>query len=1230
MSKSRNVLAGSPPRSNARRRPQRGMALVITLSILVLMIGLVMAFFSRVLLDRTIRGASAARDQSVVLARSATAIIVGDLLQEIAAGSEADPNKPVGDGVAYFSPLTAQTPYTLLGSTIRVSKMPSIVPQKNVSEPLAAAHPNLLKQSRSGEPFFVIPDGADTGYALRPGIGTPSARASAVSTTNSFQQTRAIPATSWEWPGLGHAAPPANSAPDWIYLDRSGNTPVFASNEVSTAKEQAATNPDFVIGRFAYRVYDVGGLLDLNQFGDFANPDGGGNRASLANLPLDPPPELPGLAGADLLSLAEWREGDADGSREFVSRREMLRTLTAEGELPSEVSRWFNVGSKFTERPSSRIDPELIAATPANLNADTINPPLPAIRFASEADLERGSEEAVTVAAGSPLLARKFPLSKIELLSDPEVDDADLKYYFGLARHFDDSVPPKWDGSFRYTAANAAGVIKTLAEVAVETPSREPNFFEVLQAVIATGSLGRDAGNTYSLDHPRDGLRSIQTWQIGANIIDQWDTNDLPTTIRWQNPLTGVWEPIHGVENLPYINSIAFIGHRPTWDRDRFQIWAVFDLWNPHQNAGTPPADIGGFRIRARSGQLRVAISYQIHMTSVQNPDGPGKLGSIVQSASVRPPAMPVQNVVALNANRTISIPANIDARQPVLAGVSGPPDAADWAGGLLLCDHPNLPPAVPPEIETLVGNSAYDSLISDLDQYLTKFGMTKIGELGPNGIIGTFGAKAHNYFDFSASAGNKVVFDLEYFHTPSNRWISYQSVDDIMPMSNDPLGGGLRGNSSSSGSVAAQPQPISDFLADTLISENPANTELSFYGWRFELPTDTETADSTRQGLTMVKFDPRTVRFGHNELRRLQRGRTIRQSIGIPGYPTGSGENVYRDRNAGWLMLDRRGDFTAGLGSRNNGLPYVLQPTDAMDWHPINNHYAPFGFIANIPELPALSSNINPSRYRDRDGVIRPGDGYLGAVPTAVTSPAQDPDPILNSPGKGGRGDRPVVLNRPFVSVGEMGYAFRDLPWKSLDFFTRNSGDLGLLDAFTIDPVEGDTPVVEGKVNLNSVSAPVLAALLQGSERMPYDATPNPLTVIPNPLTELEATTLAETIVDEREANGPFSDVGDVVRRALTPTAHHVGGGSSPPTVLPTDLRKAEREAAIRTLSALGDTRTWNLLIDLVVQPGRFGLAATSPDQFQAKGEKRYWVHVSLDRFTGELVQQHWEPVYE
>jgi hypothetical protein len=52
--------------------------------------------------------------------------------------------------------------------------------------------------------------------------------------------------------------------------------------------------------------------------------------------------------------------------------------------------------------------------------------------------------------------------------------------------------------------------------------------------------------------------------------------------------------------------------------------------------------------------------------------------------------------------------------------------------------------------------------------------------------------------------------------------------------------------------------------------------------------------------------------------------------------------------------------------------------------------------------------------------------------------------------------------------------------------------------------------------------------------------------------------------------------------------------------------------------------------MIDVIAQSGRYPWTATSLSQFVVEGEKRYWVHIAIDRFTGEVIDQQLEAVYE
>jgi hypothetical protein len=55
-----------------------------------------------------------------------------------------------------------------------------------------------------------------------------------------------------------------------------------------------------------------------------------------------------------------------------------------------------------------------------------------------------------------------------------------------------------------------------------------------------------------------------------------------------------------------------------------------------------------------------------------------------------------------------------------------------------------------------------------------------------------------------------------------------------------------------------------------------------------------------------------------------------------------------------------------------------------------------------------------------------------------------------------------------------------------------------------------------------------------------------------------------------------------------------------------------------------------WNLLIDVVAQSGRYPPNANSLAGFVVEGEQHYWVHVAIDRFTGQVIDKQIETVNE
>ena len=84
---------------------------------------------------------------------------------------------------------------------------------------------------------------------------------------------------------------------------------------------------------------------------------------------------------------------------------------------------------------------------------------------------------------------------------------------------------------------------------------------------------------------------------------------------------------------------------------------------------------------------------------------------------------------------------------------------------------------------------------------------------------------------------------------------------------------------------------------------------------------------------------------------------------------------------------------------------------------------------------------------------------------------------------------------------------------------------------------------------------------------------------------------------------------------------------GSSPSYV------KTEGESLVRSLAESSNTRTWNLLIDVIGQSGHFinnsaPVTSGGKDNFVVDGERRYWLHIAIDRYTGKIVDEQLELV--
>jgi len=285
---------------------------------------------------------------------------------------------------------------------------------------------------------------------------------------------------------------------------------------------------------------------------------------------------------------------------------------------------------------------------------------------------------------------------------------------------------------------------------------------------------------------------------------------------------------------------------------------------------------------------------------------------------------------------------------------------------------------------------------------------------------------------------------------------------------------------------------------------------------------------------------------------------------------------------------------------------------------------------VAN-PPMPFSSAGVIGSIWPSPYATPPPMTASAFPIPT----PTPNPNPATlgdnalagntSNPYSEANGDiwRPLIMNRPFRSVGEMGYAFRDQPFKTLSFSSANSPDGALLDLFSVNDYPRPTPTVSptpsstpraGVINLNSRQGGAIAGVIAGTIRVENGVTPS----------VVAATDAVNTGTIFASLSAPVTNKAGLVSLIANASP------SPSPSLLDPGVPKTEREAIARALGEAGQTRTWNLLIDVISQSGKFAPGETNLTKFNVQGEQRYWVHVAIDRFTGQVIDKQIETVNE
>ncbi len=1110
--------------ASTSRGSERGVALIATLVVLVLLTIMVVAFVSVTSRDRSATASYAQSLRADQIALGGLDQVVAQLQAEIT--DSADNASVNGSGA----------------NAIYVPDNTHAVPQRMVDDSVAP---------------IVTVSGSNV-YGTVSDLSSPGTLSANVSLNN-----RSISLTRWNKPQLLTPSATTFPVPNWVIVTRggpqtfaAGATPAGANLTISNLN-----NMSQAVGRFAYVVYDTSGLIDITSAG---YPSSLASSAGLkGQLPWADLTQLTNaVQAADIDNLVAWRNPAnltnyagyitntwstngfmrvAPGDTTFLSRQDLIKyaqmqNVDLAAALPylTTFSREVNGPTWQPTTPSgSSID-----YTAQRYTANALNPAIFSPRVQTAFTRANGT----SATAGEPLVKYRFPLDKLALLEKQGLstlstqDKADILKYFGLVLATDSSgLYRHWIYTNPAGNASTTGVstILTLDQVAALNPAREPDFFELLQAGILNGSLGK-VGRADDITHTWTDPDSNTTYQIiriGANIIDQWDADSYPTTITYDG------SDFYGIEDLPYFNEVFARANGSPARTDAmtnagvpanlpsyppYTCYLYFEMWNPHQ-VSTTSAYPAGFQIAPL--QVAQTVNTDYMRLGIATSNGlwywNGSSWSLL-SSTIALSSLANGGKVPIGVGPAATSYQN-SYREPALAS-SG---SALWSGGPSIAGYSfgtinDYPPA----------------------------GTLDVDWAGSTNTAVPFAPA--NLLRTSVALIFHAVLELQYQDSSGN-WHTYSTFEGI---ANPTLGGA---NASTTANAYYDVVLVTPQLADTSV--------------------DTD---------SFAKSDPRTYRFGPGQQFPGPGATSFAASAGVGLTP-----NATTLTSPIW-----GGNLNAPFLGQASGLLTAAAPY-RLDMWAVNDS-------AVTPGSPAYTGSPTPNRantaapyYLDNDGVMRIGDARYSY---AASTPAS---PLFT----GATANRPIMLNRPFTSVGDLGFAFRDEPWKTLDLFSANSADAGLLDIFTLG--DASAAVVAGRVNPNTAPAPVLQALLAGT----WANVSSGNTTLGASSAGTIATALATAV-----GTSPLANRGQLVSSGFL-TNSAVASFS--------DI-KTEREAVVRALAESANTRTWNFLIDIIAQSGSYPKTATTLDNFLVTGERRYWLHVAIDRYTGQVVDKQLEVVNE
>jgi hypothetical protein len=918
------------------------------------------------------------------------------------------------------------------------------------------------------------------------------------------------------------------------------------------------------------------------------------------------------------------------------------------------------------------------------------NPPFRSIRVSGGFTRNDGTQ----AVAGEPLVKKRFPLNRLVWItpygpiansgggfSPPasyisylettcdlsaaflqQGTPTNIQKYFGLTWVTD--ATQGFQGYWTYAEPGVpSGNVGALTDA--QTANREPDFFELLQAAVKVGAIANPAAfstvggseATGANAEIKDTQLIYQIMQMGANIIDETNPTQYPTHIQFTalSPTGSGPQDIYGVTDLPYLyahRNIAFptqlsnpspppgpkvSGPTAPSPAGLDVAMVVPVIWNPYDVNG--PSALSGFA----PTQLAITAAYGNLTTNPPQPSPNGRwtlepVCSVEGTASPVTPTMPQYYTTPggwTEANTELDFinptPGSGSSlyREPTALLVAGRPDGSGLApapGGLNIYQEGAVP-----------ANKIVGFPIATFPQRWSD---------------GTFIYTA-NTFRLSGSyilqPTNGFTIRLKYKNA-SNNWVTYYQNY-------------LNGEQNVTAS-------FSTTTGKTIFTSPVSGTSY------WDTGAVPGTGDYVKWSCHIV-YDPRTARWGTPE------GIYTDPNERLPVLSFLS--TTEGDPND--LSVETvRPSATAGndISSDASGDQNQYQPQDS-GWV-----YATSG--SPYMRSGAVEQNIfgaSQMYYGDADQVVRRAMGAYVPIRNTSTSassmglplaaapktPEQlppingNPTAVLTSsytPSSTQSQSRPIMLHRPFRSVAELGYVFSDTPWRNIDFFTPESGFSAFLDTFCVDDDTRPDALAAGRVDLNTKQAPVIQALLAGAYR-DEEASPPASALIASEAANISQMLVKRTTVGGTNPNPnvqttgpqPLSNIADLVGRwwkqqggvpingsaaydgfsadlmpyvtatgiVMTPGAY----AQNPPA---NNLIQRFGETALRALSDAGQAGTWNLMIDLVAQSGRYPTTAVNSSNplaaFLVEGERHYWVHLAIDRQTGQVIDENIEVVNE